>query len=127
MSESNGETDENEHAAWSTILRASSSPLKLFALTVLIFKSVFAVAAATALGPEEFIYTLHTFLAVVGAFSLIALWSPRSFYAPHELAQLIELGKKNDDQPLFSIASRAIPTAAALIVIAIYAAYQAAR
>jgi len=80
-----------DQRGWSRILAATGSPLKLFALTVLVCNSVFALAAAWLGSIEAFIYTIHTFLAIVSAFTLTALWSPSSLYHPRELAELERL------------------------------------
>jgi len=80
---------------WIGLVKATASPLKLFALIVLICNSVFGVAAAWSYDESVFIYTLHTFLFVIGAFVLIALWSPRSFYSPSELAELVEIERRS--------------------------------
>lgn len=101
--------------------------MRFFALTVLVCNSVFGVVAGTAYEAEVFVYTLHTFLAVVAAFSLIALWSPRTFYGPDDIAQLIALEKDNDDKPLFPLVSRIVPTVVGLIGILIYAVYQGSK
>ena len=112
-------------SAWGGIISATSSPLRLFTLVVLICNSLFGVVAALLFGEKVFIYTLHTFLAVVGAFSMIALWSPHSFYGPAELAQIIALEKQNDDgRPLFSLIGRLVPTVVGLLGLLIYTFYQ---
>lgn len=84
-------SNEGRLGKWIGLVNATGSPLKLFALIVLICNSGFGIAAAWAYNSDVFIYTLHTFLFVVAAFVLIALWSPRSFYPPSELAVLREL------------------------------------
>lgn len=101
------ETDEQAHdprvvaggdqRGWSRILAATGSPLKLFALTVLVCNSVFALAAAWMRSLEAFTYSLHLFLAVVACFVLTALWSPRSLYHPRELVELERLRREAPD------------------------------
>jgi hypothetical protein len=120
-------TKPEARSMWTGIIGATSSPLRFFALTVLVCNSIFGVAAAAAFGAEIFIYTLHTFLAVVAAFAMIALWSPRTFSGPDEIAKLIELEKANDDKPLYPLLSRLIPTAFGLLLVLIYAVYQGAK
>ncbi len=102
---------------WLQLVKATGSPLKLFALIVLICNSGFGIAAALAYGQDIFIYTLHTFLFVVAAFVLIALWSPRSFYPPSELAILIELEKEYPE------AKASIPTARPIVPTMILGAF----
>lgn len=67
------------------ILAAIGSPLKLFALVVIVSNTAFGVAAAGMDDPTSFKYSIHMFLAIVGAIVLIALWSPKSLYHPVEL------------------------------------------
>lgn len=72
----------------SRILPKVVSPMKLFALVIMICNSTFAVVAATMKDHQGFVYSIHMFLAIVGAFTLIALWSPRSLYHPNELLNI---------------------------------------
>jgi hypothetical protein len=67
------------------ILSAIGSPLKLFGLVIIFSNTVFGVAAAKMNDGANFKYSIHMFLAIVGAIVLIALWSPRSLYHPAEL------------------------------------------
>ena len=110
---------------WSRIMAATGSPLKLFALIVLVCNAVFGVAAASMGDLEAFTYTIHMFLAVVASFVLIALWSPRSLYHPKELLELkaLEKGSKDDDK----ILPRERPWVATAVLIAgvvLYGLYQ---
>ena len=86
-----------EIGGWSRVLAATGSPLKLFALIVLVCNTVFGVAAAWTGKLEAFTYSIHMFLAIVASFVLIALWSPRSLYHPKELLELRELEKGCED------------------------------
>jgi hypothetical protein len=78
---------ETPKAGWPTILAATGSPLKVFALTVLVCNSFFGVAAAWMDDLEAFTSSIHMFLAIVAAFVLTALWSPRSLYHPQRAAR----------------------------------------
>jgi hypothetical protein len=84
---------------WEHILRGTGSPLKLFALVTLICNTVFACAAAVLGDPTTFLYCIHMFLGVVGTFSVIALFSPRSLYHPTELNDIPE-GRLPENKPL---------------------------
>jgi hypothetical protein len=55
---------------------------------MLICNAVFSVSAALMANLDAFIYSIHTFLAIVFAFIAIAIWSPGSLYHPAELAGL---------------------------------------
>ena len=101
---------------WSRILRSTGSPLKLFALAVLICTTVFACAASVLGDPLTFMYCIHMFLGIVGVFSMIAVWCPRSLYHPDEL--------KDIPERLLPKSNRIGPTLFTLVVIAMYAAYQ---
>jgi len=70
------------------ILAAIGSPLKFFALAIIVCNTIFGVAAATMKDPSNFKYSIHMFLAIVGAVLLVALWSPRSLYHPSELENI---------------------------------------
>jgi hypothetical protein len=77
-----------EHKNYPAIIGSLKSPLSVFGLAMLICNAVFSISAAfindNAL--EAFVYSIHTFLAIVFAFVIIAIWSPRSLYHPSELA-----------------------------------------
>ncbi len=119
------EQDTGIFSKWIGVMRATGSPLRMFALIVLICNSVFGVAAALSYGPEVFVYTLHTFLAVVASFVSIVLWSPRSFYSPSELIVLVELEQRTGRENLvFPPANPKIPTVVIALFVLIYAIYQ---
>ena len=101
---------------WTQIMHGTSSPLKIFALTVLICTTIFASAAAVLGDPITFMYCIHMFLGLVGMFSLIALWCPASLYHPKELRDIPDgiLPKNNRIGPTLSI----------LAVVLIYTYYQ---
>jgi hypothetical protein len=71
-----------------SIISAIRSPLSLFGLIMLVCNGVFAISAAWMKDIEAFKYAIHMFLAIVGAFFLLALWTPRSLYHPRELQGL---------------------------------------
>ena len=108
---------------WSDIPSATGSPLKLFALIVLICNAVFAVAAALSSNEDAFIYTIHMFLAIVASFVLIALWSPKSFYGPKELLELKKLEAELGDERVFPQSQPLVPTLVLIAGVAGYAAY----
>lgn len=119
------EVSNEKPGRWLGLVRATGSPLKLFALIVLICNSAFGVAASIAFNATVFIYTLHTFLFVVAAFVLIALWSPRSFYPPNELAILIELEIQNPEYKThFPPAKPIIPSLILGAFVILYSLYQ---
>jgi hypothetical protein len=83
MSEENT-IDKNE--SYPAIIGSLKSPLSVFGLAMLICNAVFSMSAAFMESLEAFIYSIHTFLAIVFSFVIIAIWSPRSLYHPAELA-----------------------------------------
>ena len=107
---------------WRGLIQATASPIKLFALIVLVCNTVFGIAAAVA-SSTNFIYALHTFLAVVASFVLMAIWSPRSFYSPAELRTLVELEAKVG-KPVFPESRPWAMTLAFLAGLVLYAVYQ---
>lgn len=122
---SNNADDGKDRGAWRQIVAATSSPLKLFALMVLICDTLFGLSAAAMGSGEIFVYTLHTFLAVAAAFVMIALWSPRSFYGPRELAEIARLEKENGAEGrLLPDAKPLVPTLVLAAGVLLYAVYQ---
>lgn len=110
---------------WTGLVKATGSPLKLFALMVLVCNTAFGITSAVAFGPDIFVYTLHTFLAVVAAFVLIALWSPRSFYTPMELLTLVELeARKGDQKSVFPESKPLVATVLLAAGVLAYLLYQ---
>lgn len=112
-------------SGWARIIAATGSPLKLFALTILVCNAVFGIAGASMKSDLAFTYSLHVFVAVISAFVLIALWSPRSFYHPNELAEM----RRNDaDGPdtsdIFPVERPAVATAIWCAGLVLYAFYQ---
>ena len=110
---------------WARVLAATGSPLKLFALIVLVCNTVFGVAAAWTGELEAFTYSIHMFLAIVASFVLIALWSPRSLYHPKELLELRELEKRfQEDEKLMPPDRPRVATAVLVAGVVFYALYQ---
>lgn len=119
------EPDSGMISKWIGVMRATGSPLKMFALIVLICNSAFGVAAAWAYGPDVFIYTLHTFLAVVASFVMVVLWSPRSFYSPSELIALVELEQRTGrENSVFPPANPKVATLVIAAFVLVYGVYQ---
>lgn len=113
---------------WTALVKATGSPLKLFALMVLVCNTAFGITSAVAFGPDIFVYTLHTFLAVVASFVLIALWSPRSFYTPLELMTLVELEeKKGGQKPVFPESKPLVATVLLALGVLGYLLYQLSK
>jgi len=107
------------------IIKNTTSPLKFFALAILVCNAVFGLGTAI-FAKGFFIYTLHTFLGVIFAFVMIGLWSPRSFYAPEQLIGLAEAEAKLPEGKTILPASRPLIPSLLMVVLAIgYAIYQA--
>ncbi len=103
--------------AYPAIISSLRSPLSMFGLAMLMCNAVFSLSAGLMNNLEAFIYAIHTFLGIVFAFIMIAIWSPRSLYHPSEL--------KGIDKEIPEIKnSRLIITTVLLIVMFSYAAYQ---
>ena len=68
-----------------TIISSLRSPLSMFGLAMLICNAVFSLSAGLMNNLDAYIYSIHTFLSIVFAFIMIAIWSPRSLYHPSEL------------------------------------------
>ena len=84
----NDRTKKLKESDYPSIISAIRSPLSLFGLIMLVCNGVFAISAASMNDIEAFKYAIHMFLAIVGAFIMIALWAPRSLYHPRELQGL---------------------------------------
>lgn len=82
------ELESNDTKNYPAIIGSLKSPLSVFGLAMLICNAVFSMAAAIMGKLDAFTYSIHTFLAIVFAFIVIAIWSPRSLYHPAELAGL---------------------------------------
>ncbi|MDI4666493.1 hypothetical protein K9U40_19500 [Xanthobacter autotrophicus] len=114
--------DPNKISQWRSLMQAASSPIKLFALIVLVCNTVFGAAAAIS-SPSNFMYTLHAFLAVVASFVLMAIWSPRSFYSPAELKTLLEV-EQQVGRSVFPESRPWMMTLSFFVGLLIYAIYQ---
>lgn len=119
------EHSKDDKSGWARIISATGSPLKLFALTILVCNAVFGIAGSTMNDLKAFMYSLHVFVAVISAFVLIALWSPRSFYHPNELAELRQTDEDGQDtSDIFPIERPAVATAIWCGGLVLYAVYQ---
>ena len=116
-----GDQGQDGKGGWARIISATGSPLKLFALTILVCNAIFGVAGASMDNETAFTYSLHVFVAVISAFVLIALWSPRSFYHPNELA---EMRRNAEDGDLFPMERPAVATAIWCGGLVLYGFYQ---
>ncbi|MFT5721139.1 MAG: hypothetical protein ACI9W6_001452 [Motiliproteus sp.] len=114
MSEQCKEPDINGYPA---IISSLRSPLSMFGLAMLICNAVFSLSAGLIGSLDAFVYAIHTFLAIVFSFIMIALWSPRSLYHPSDLEGI------SSDLPEIKH-SRMIITGVLLAVIFSYAGYQ---
>ena len=84
-------------------MEAMGSPLRFFALAVLVCNTVFGYVAAKLDDPEAFKFSIHMFLGIVGAFILIALWAPRALYHPQELEGVEDLLPKTENPLLVTL------------------------
>jgi len=110
---------------WRLILNATSSPLKLLALMVLVCDTLFGLAAAAMGNAALFQYSLHTFLAIAASVVMIALWSPRSFYGPRELVEILRAEREAGlDRSLLPEAKPLIPTLVLSAGVVFYGLYQ---
>lgn len=108
---------ENATERQATIISSLRSPMSVFGLSMLICNAVFSTSAAIMNNLEAFIYSIHTFLAIVFLFVIIAIWSPRTLYHPADLKGL--------DKDLPDIKhSRLIITLVLLLAGFLYTAYQ---
>ena len=112
-----GHEGDSDLKSYPAIISSLRSPLSVFGLAMLICNAVFSLSAGIMGNLEAFIYSIHTFLAIVFAFIMIAIWSPRSLYHPSELKGI------KDEIPEIKN-SRIIITVVLLIVIFAYAIYQ---
>ena len=109
--------NEVENEKYSAIISSLRSPMSVFGLAMLICNAVFSTSAAIMNSLEAFIYSIHTFLAIVFSFVIIAIWSPRTLYHPSELKGL------EKEVPEIKN-SRLIITLVMLLAALSYAAYQ---
>jgi hypothetical protein len=114
MSDNDNKLDKEKY---SRVISSLKSPLSVFGLAMLICNAVFSMSSAFMNSLEAFVYSIHTFLAIVFSFVIIAIWSPRSLYHPSEL--------KGMDKELPEIKhSRLIITTVLMLSAFVYAGYQ---
>ena len=90
--ENNGQLDGQE-----TLVDKVTSPLKFFALVVLVCNTIFGAVAALSKQYDIFVFSIHMFLGIVGAFILMAIWAPRSLYHPQDLRNVEHLLPEHDN------------------------------
>jgi len=112
---------ENIRSGWAELIKAIRSPLNVFALTVLVCNAVFALAAANLNSVEAFTYSMHLFLGIVGAFTLIALWSPGTLYHPDDIKALDSVIKFDEGK---EYKRKIFITSTLVLVLAGYTAYE---
>jgi hypothetical protein len=118
-------SEEPSRGTWPQIINATSSPLRLFALMVLVCDTLFGLAAAATGVERLFIYALHTFLALAASFVMIALWSPRSFYSPRELVEIVKAEREaGPGMKLLPETQPIVPTIVLAAGVLVYAVYQ---
>jgi hypothetical protein len=103
--------------AFPAVISSLRSPLSMFGLAMLICNAIFSLSAALLGEMEAFIYAIHTFLGIVFAFVMIAIWCPKSLYHPSELKDL-----ENELPEIKN--SRLIITIVLLVGLFSYAGYQ---
>jgi len=114
MSEEDNKIEKSNYPA---IISSLKSPLSVFGLAMLVCNAVFSISAGIMGSLDAFTYSIHTFLAIVYSFIIIAIWSPRSLYHPSELA-----GIENQLPDIKH--SRLIITIVLLVSVFSYAGYQ---
>jgi hypothetical protein len=103
--------------AFPAVISSLRSPLSMFGLAMLICNAIFSLSAALLGEMEAFIYAIHTFLGIVFAFVMIAIWCPKSLYHPSELKDI-----ENELPEIKN--SRFIITIVLLVGLFSYAGYQ---
>jgi hypothetical protein len=103
--------------AFPAVISSLRSPLSMFGLAMLICNAIFSLSAALLGEMEAFIYAIHTFLGIVFAFVMIAIWCPKSLYHPSELKDI-----ENELPEIKN--SRLIITIVLLVGLFSYAGYQ---
>jgi hypothetical protein len=120
MSENMDKNNEIENKNYSAIISSLRSPMSVFGLAMLICNAVFSTSAAIMGDLDAFTYSIHTFLAIVFLFVIIAVWSPRTLYHPVDLKDL--------EKELPEIKhSREIITLIMLLAGSAYAGYQLSK
>ena len=88
MSEIMDENNEVEKNNYAGIISSLRSPMSMFGLAMLICNAIFSTSAVIMKNLNAFNYSIHTFLAIVFLFVIIAIWSPRTLYHPADLKGL---------------------------------------
>jgi hypothetical protein len=102
------------------ILRAVKSPLSFLTFSAIICETVFGIVGAFTDNPEIIIFSMHMFLAIVGALILIAVWCPKSLYHPNDIKDIdIDIDHEDDNTGKWVVT---ISLAFALIAYMIYMA-----
>ncbi|MFT6779518.1 MAG: FtsH-binding integral membrane protein [Paraglaciecola sp.] len=117
MSENMDENNEVEKNNYAGIISSLRSPMSMFGLAMLICNAIFSTSAVIMRDLNAFNYSIHTFLAIVFLFVMIAIWSPRTLYHPADLKGL------EKEVPEIKH-SRLIITLIMLLVGSAYAVYQ---
>jgi FtsH-binding integral membrane protein len=91
--------------------------MSMFGLAMLICNAIFSTSAVIMKNLNAFNYSIHTFLAIVFLFVIIAIWSPRTLYHPADLKGL------EKEVPEIKH-SRVIITLIMFLAVSAYAIYQ---
>lgn len=105
------------------ILRAVKSPLSFLTFSAIICEMVFGIVGAFTDHPEIIIFSMHMFLAIVGALILIAVWCPKSLYHPNDIKD-IDIDHGDDKTGKWVVT---ISLAFALIAYMVYMAFMSNR
>jgi FtsH-binding integral membrane protein len=89
----------------------------MFGLAMLICNAIFSTSAVIMKNLNAFNYSIHTFLAIVFLYVIIAIWSPRTLYHPADLKGL------EKEVPEIKH-SRVIITLIMFLAVSAYAIYQ---
>ncbi len=117
MSEIMDENNEVEKNNYAGIISSLRSPMSMFGLAMLICNAIFSTSAVIMKNLNAFNYSIHTFLAIVFLFVIIAIWSPRTLYHPADLKGL------EKEVPEIKH-SRVIITLIMFLAVSAYAIYQ---
>jgi hypothetical protein len=117
MSENMDENNEVKKSNYAGIISSLRSPMSMFGLAMLICNAIFSTSAVIMQDLNAFNYSIHTFLAIVFLFVIIAIWSPRTLYHPADLKGL------EKEVPEIKH-SRLVITLTMLLAASAYAVYQ---
>jgi FtsH-binding integral membrane protein len=117
MSENMDKNNEIEKNNYAGIISSLRSPMSMFGLAMLICNAIFSTSAVIMKNLNAFNYSIHTFLAIVFLFVIIAIWSPRTLYHPADLKGL------EKEVPEIKH-SRVIITLIMFLAVSAYAIYQ---